>query len=481
LVTACHGLQSWIDRFNQAELPALAAVVQDLHRLTLGHTSSVQQLADVLLRDAALTSKVLRIGNSVYYNPSQEPIRTISRAIVLIGFDNVRQIGLSVSLIDGLLARSSREQLAELLAQSFHAAVQARNIAGYVLSRSDEEVFIAALLHNVGELAFWGCAGETSDELASALAQPGVNADDVVMDLLGTSFRQMSLALVKSWNLGDTVSLALQASSQNDPAVKAVTLGAKISQAALEGWDSATMESLVGQLASFIGVTPQEAMQQVLASAEETVKMAATFGASQLCKLIPNTDPEQIRLQQEQRKARLLQPNLLILQQALQDLGLMVSKRADLGLVLDTLFKGLHQGAGLERIMLVVLADGQSCFRCKRVIGEGTAGWAHDFILPVEQTAQPHIFSYALRNKEALWMGVPASYNLNELVTQPIRQRLGQGMFFIAPLLAGTREIGLLYADSRVSGRALKHEQFVAFQRFTQLTGRCLEAMSKRG
>lgn len=481
MVTACHGLQSWIDRFNQAELPALAAVVQDLHRLTLGHTSSVQQLADVLLRDAALTSKVLRIGNSVYYNPSQEPIRTISRAIVLIGFDNVRQIGLSVSLIDGLLARSSREQLAELLAQSFHAAVQARNIAGYVLSRSDEEVFIAALLHNVGELAFWGCAGETADDLASALAQPGVNADDVVMDLLGTSFRQMSLALVKSWNLGDTVSLALQASSQNDPAVKAVTLGAKISQAALEGWDSATMESLVGQLASFIGVTPQEAMQQVLASAEETVKMAATFGASQLCKLIPNTDPEQIRLQQEQRKARLLQPNLLILQQALQDLGLMVSKRADLGLVLDTLFKGLHQGAGLERIMLVVLADGQSCFRCKRVIGEGTAGWAHDFILPVEQTAQPHIFSYALRNKEALWMGVPASYNLNELVTQPIRQRLGQGMFFIAPLLAGTREIGLLYADSRVSGRALKHEQFVAFQRFTQLTGRCLEAMSKRG
>lgn len=480
MVTACHGLQSWIDRFNQAELPALAAVVQDLHRLTLGHKSSVQQLADVLLRDAALTTKVLRIGNSVYYNPSQEPIRTISRAIVLIGFDNVRQIGLSVSLIDGLLARSSREQLAELLAQSFHAAVQARNIAGYVLSRSDEEVFIAALLHNVGELAFWGCAGEAADELAAALAQPGVDADEVVMHLLGTSFRQLSLALVKGWNLGDTVSLALQSSSQNDPAVKAVTLGTKISQAALEGWDSAAMESLVGQLASFIGVTPQEAMQQVLASAEETVKMAATFGASQLCKLIPNTDPEQIRLQQEQRKARLLQPNLLILQQALQDLGLMVSKRADLGLVLDTLFKGLHQGTGLERIMLVVLADGQSCFRCKRVIGEGTAGWAHDFILPVEQTAQPHIFSYALRNKEALWMGVPASYNLNELVTQPIRQLLGQGMFFIAPLLAGTREIGLLYADSRVSGRALKHEQFVAFQRFTQLTGRCLEAMSKK-
>lgn len=479
--TACHGLQSWIDRFNHAELPALATVVQDLHRLTQGNKSSVQQLADVVLRDAALTTKVLRIGNSVYYNPSQEPIRTISRAIVLIGFDSVRQIGLAVSLIDGLLARSSRDQLAELLARSFHAAVQARNIAGYVLSKNDdEEVFIAALLHHVGELAFWGCAGNTADDLACALAQPGVNEDEAALQLLGTSFRQLSLALVKSWNLGDTVSLAHQSTSQNDPAVKAVTLGVKISQAALQGWDTPIMEALIDQLANFIGVTPQEAMRQVLASAEETVKMAATFGASRLCKLIPNTDPEQIRLQQEQRKAQLLQPNLLVMQQALQDLGLLVSRRTEFGLVLDALFKGLHQGAGLERIMLLVLADEHSCFRAKRVIGEGTEAWCDDFILPASQFEQPHIFSYALRNKEALWMGVPASSSLNELVTQPIRQRLGQGMFFIAPLLAGTREIGVLYADCRVSGRALQHEQFIAFQRFTRLTGRCLEAMAKK-
>ena len=44
----------------------------------------------------------------------------------------------------------------------------------------------------------------------------------------------------------------------------------------------------------------------------------------------------------------------------------------------------------------------------------------------------------------------------------------------------GRASSGVLYADSRLSGRALRHEQFVAFQRFTQLTGRCLEAISKR-
>lgn len=475
-----HGVQSWIDRFNQAELPALAAVVQDLHRLAQQEKSSVQQLADVLLRDASLTSKVLRVGNSAYYNPSQEAIRTISRAIVLIGFDTVRSIGMSVSLVDGLLARAPREQLLALLARSFHAAVQARNIAGYVLSRHEEEVFIAALLFHLGELAFWGCGAEQADELASALAQPGVDEDEAVRAVLGTSFRQLTLGLVKSWNLGEIASLAHSGGGQRDPAAMAVSLGARISEAALDGWDAPLMEALVAQMAGFIGVTPDEAMQQVLASADEAVRVATSFGASQLCRLIPSTDPEQILLQQAQRKAKLLQPDLLVLQQALQDLGLMVSRRADPGMILDTLFNGLHQGAGLERVVLMVLAEGQSCFRVKRVVGAGADGWASDFVLPVEQREQPHIFSYVLRNKEALWMGVPASYNLTELVTLPIRQRLGAGMFFIAPLLAGTREIGVLYADSRLSGRALKHEQFVAFQRFTQLASRCLEALSKR-
>ncbi|MGA4481216.1 HDOD domain-containing protein [Ectopseudomonas hydrolytica] len=475
-----HGLQSWIDRLNQAELPALAAVVQDLQRLAQQDSASVQQLADVLLRDAALTSKVLRVGNSVYYNPSQETIKTISRAIVLIGFDNVRLIGLSVSLIDGLLTRAPREQLQELLARSFHAAVQARNIAGYVLSKHAEEVFIAALLHHLGELAFWGCGGEQADELAAALAQPGAETEEAVREVLGTSFRQLTQGLVKSWNLGETVSLAHAGANQHDPAAYAVQLGVRISEAALQGWDSPEMEAVLAKMAAFVDLSPEEALQQVLASADEAVKVASTFGASKLCRLIPNTDPEQIRLQQEERKARLLQPDLLVMQQALQDLGLMVSKRADVGLILDTLLKGLHRGAGLERVMLAVLADGQSCFRAKRVIGDKTEQWLQDFVLPAEQVEQPHIFSYALRHREPIWMGVPASYNLAELVTQPIRRSLGAGMFFIAPIIAGAREIGVLYADSRLSGRALRHEQFVAFQRFTQLTGRCLEAISKR-
>lgn len=475
-----YGLQSWIDRLNHSDLPALAAVVQDLQRLTAQKDSSVQQLANVLLRDAALTSQVLRVGNSSYYNPSQETIKTISRAIVMIGFDNVRLISLSVSLIDGLLDRAPRQQLQELLARSFHAAVQARNIAGYVLTRHEEEVFIAALLHEVGELAFWGCGGEQADELGDALEGRDTDHDQAVQRVLGTSFRQLNLGLIKSWNIGELASLAHSTANLRDPAVRSVSLGVRISAAALNGWGCPEMEGLVRELAEFSGISEADAMQQVLASADEAVNVATTFGASRLCKLIPSTDPEQVLLQQAQRKASQLQPNLSLMQQAMQDLGTMATTRGDVGLILDALLKGLHQGAGLERVMLTVLADQQTTFRAKRVAGEQTQLWLDEFALPADQSGQMHIFSYVLRQRQPLWMGVPASYNLDELVTLPLRQQLGKGMFFIAPLMAGAREIGVLYADGRISGRALKHEQFVAFQRFTQLAGRCLDALSKR-
>ena len=103
-------------------------------------------------------------------------------------------------------------------------------------------------------------------------------------------------------------------------------------------------------VADFTGVDENDALQQILASADETVRVAATFGASRLGKLIPSTDPEQIRLQQQaQRQAALLQPDLLLMQQSLQDLGLMVNGSGDASLILDTLLQGLHRGVGLEQ------------------------------------------------------------------------------------------------------------------------------------
>ena len=81
--------------------------------------------------------------------------------------------------------------------------------------------------------------------LADALEQPNVDVDEAVRQVLGTSFRQLTQGLVKSWNLGETAILAQTGASQHDPAAYAVQLGVRISEAALDGWDCAEMEGVL--------------------------------------------------------------------------------------------------------------------------------------------------------------------------------------------------------------------------------------------
>lgn len=479
-MTQTTGLDYWLKRFTDSDLPALASVVNDLQQLAADDDTSVKQLADVLLHDAALTSHVLKVANSIYYNPMQESIRTISRAIVLLGFANVRSICLSTSLVDALLQQRPHQQLLELLARAFHAAVQARNIASYLMARDQEEVFIAALLYHLGELAFWSCAGEAADRLVTLQSAPGADADACVRQVLGVSFAQLSQGLAKAWNLGENVVLAHAGGTRKEPQVQAIVLGVQISDQSLTGWDHPAMEKHLQEFAQLAGITAQEALEQVLQSAEEAVRVVATFGDERLEGLIPATDPEQIARQQQQRKACLLQPDLAILQSCLQDMGMLANKQVGVDVLLQTLLRGLHQGAGLERVMVAVLAEGQSCFRVRQAVGEGFAHKLLDWRLPVDNPAQRHLFSYVLRDREVLWMGVPATSSLLDLVTQPMLQYLEKGMFFIAPVMAGSRPVGVLYADSRLSGRALLNEQFVAFKRFVQLVNRALDKMTAR-
>jgi len=488
-----HGLAQWTARLNNAELPAMAVVVHDLLRLSQSQTASVRQLAEVLLRDASLTSKVLRVSNSVYCNPGREVIKTISRAVVVIGFDQVRMIGLSVSLLDGLLKDSPREQLQSLLARSFHGAMQARNLANYRALAEKEEIFIATLLRHLGEMAFWSHGGKQADQLADALAVPGVDRDKTVKRVVGASFDQLTFGLLKTWNMGEIGQLVKASHTSSGPDARAVPLGSSIAEAAREGWASEAMQALLDPVAELTGTTPEEAMQQILASTDEAIRVAGTCSNANLAAWIPRTDDLPLDLSellqmdavpaQSARSAvqePLLQPNLEMLKLSVQNMVLMSKSPINVENTLNGVINGLHLGAGLERVMLAVLADNQTRFRARRVAGKGTQGWTQDFDLPCG-SAQPHIFSYTLENNEVLWMGTPATSSLLDLVTPDIAGWLGNGPFFIAPVIAGNRRIGVLYGDMRLSGRALSSAQFSAFKRLTDLTGSCLQALSRRG
>jgi len=178
-------LDEWIQRIRDEDMPIFGNTAREIAALAEDDTSSVSTLTQAVLQDAAMTAKLLTLANSAYFNPARNSISTVSRAVVVLGLDLVRGIVVSIRLIDTLLVGASHRRVVQHMARALHAAVQARSAAIARRDPSPEEVFIAAMLMSLGELAFWCFAGESGERLDAMLAQPGVKEEEAETAVLG--------------------------------------------------------------------------------------------------------------------------------------------------------------------------------------------------------------------------------------------------------------------------------------------------------
>ncbi|MAT65070.1 MAG: GAF domain-containing protein, partial [Gammaproteobacteria bacterium] len=141
-----RNLTEWVDVLSQQGMPIFTHTLRSISGMAADRQSSASELANVILQDAAMTAKLLRIANSPYYNTQAKSISTVSRAVVLLGFDAVRGLALSIAVVESAARGANKARLAADMARAFHAAVQARAFAQQRRDRSPEEVFIATLL-----------------------------------------------------------------------------------------------------------------------------------------------------------------------------------------------------------------------------------------------------------------------------------------------------------------------------------------------
>ncbi|MFM1988962.1 MAG: hypothetical protein RJA99_1919 [Pseudomonadota bacterium] len=196
-------------REDQA-LPALGQSVATVSRMAQGESDTVAQLARAILSDASLTRRLLRCANSPLYRiPDAAPVTTVSRALVLLGFDRVRSLALSMILIDSLVdGPRSRAVLRE-----FSQALGAASVARCTLLRRwpacAEEAAIGALLRNVGRLI-------ASIHVPEAVAAVRAAAGDAAFEhatakrIIGRGYDELSLEIVAGWGLPTRIRQSLE-------------------------------------------------------------------------------------------------------------------------------------------------------------------------------------------------------------------------------------------------------------------------------
>ncbi|RME33435.1 MAG: serine/threonine protein kinase [Gammaproteobacteria bacterium] len=140
---------------RRPEFPACSHAIAEINRLTAEDSGvSFDRLGSVIVRDYALTNRIIKIANSVAFNPANKEVKTISQAIARLGLRLVRTISNGL-----LLYRQDGDDpgLKDLLASAFVCALVARHIAGQRDPALAEEAFMCALFHDMGShlLAFY--------------------------------------------------------------------------------------------------------------------------------------------------------------------------------------------------------------------------------------------------------------------------------------------------------------------------------------
>ncbi len=115
---------------------------------------STESLARIILKDPALTSRILKLANSSFYQRFSRTT-TVQQAVQVLGISTVKCMALSSSVFNAdRFSKAAYVNTKHLFADNLTVAVAAEKIAKAAGVKASDEVFIAGLLHDVGVLYF---------------------------------------------------------------------------------------------------------------------------------------------------------------------------------------------------------------------------------------------------------------------------------------------------------------------------------------
>ena len=463
------GLQAWVQKLGESGMPVFAHTARDISQVSDSRESSAAELARVVLQDAAMTAKLLRVANSPVFNPMGRTVSTVSRAVVVLGFQEVRAICLSIAVVESMLKGKQKQRVVEEMARSFHAAVQARSFAKKRKDSSPEEVFIATLLYHLGDMAFWAFAGESAERMDTALRQrPHQATDKVQRDVLGFVFRDLTLGLSREWKLGDLLEQSLQGKTDKNPRAGNVAIGYELAMAAEKGWKSPEVKQLVERLAENLYLPVEDVARLVQANAEEAADTAAFYGADVASDLIPV--PGDKREHQAETEADIeapvfLEPDPMLQLTILRELSTLMESKPDFNSVLEMVLEGMYRGIGMDRTLFALRTPDHRFLAGRYALGMD--GEQLQRLFHFETVAgKANLFSWLIDNNEALWLGGEAGKQRQELLTAAVLEVSKGADFFATPIEIRSKVIGMFYADRQPSGRPLDAESFTSFRHF---------------
>jgi HD-like signal output (HDOD) protein len=193
------------DVFDQIEkmgdLPSLPQTLLNIQTVANDRSSCADDLAACILEDQALTMRVLKVVNSaMFQRRNLETVRTVRRAVIVMGFNTVRHLALGLSVFDMMSKLSRSPHLAVIAQHSLVTGGFAQMLAESSGKISPEEAFVTGLIHDIGKTVLIECSPSDMDRVLTDVSA-GDDPHNAERRYFGISHERAGRRLAGRWSL----------------------------------------------------------------------------------------------------------------------------------------------------------------------------------------------------------------------------------------------------------------------------------------
>ncbi len=186
---------------GDVDIVSLPTVYTHIVELLNHPSSSSQQIAKVIGKDASLTVRLLRLVNSPFYGFSGK-IDSVSRAVSLLGTNELSTLTLGITVI-----RQFQNIPVELLSMdsfwrhSIRCGLFCKALAAHLDEKSAEKYFIGGLLHDIGRLVILERMAHQYSTAIARARQTQLPMYRAEQDCLKTDHSIVGKLLAEKWRL----------------------------------------------------------------------------------------------------------------------------------------------------------------------------------------------------------------------------------------------------------------------------------------
>ena len=249
---------------RRGDLPAFPKVVLDVNRVTSEQsTASVKEISTVVLRDTALSARLLRLANSAFH-ATRVKATSVSDAIARLGLEQVRIAANSMGYFAALSGARS-PPLREALLAALTSGLVARHFARIANTQAIEEAMLCGMLFNTGEHLVIHCLVEEYEAICARAARPTHDARLIASrEVLGVDYARLGGEVAAGWQLPDEIVAAIGYRALDKDAERDGQLSNEVSASVLPQIAAASNE--VCELAGF--AAPVEAQDELASIAQ---------------------------------------------------------------------------------------------------------------------------------------------------------------------------------------------------------------------